>query len=272
MKYIFSLAIAFNLIFYSRAQETICLNETLQHTIHSRYLNENRTYWVSLPLNYSDSLSYPVVYVLDAEWRFELIKNIAYDLGANNKIQKSIVIGIPHIDWEMKRGIDLTFSQSRMEYDGDQVDSTWYNSSNSGGGEKFYHYLTLELMPDVDKNYSTNDHQTLIGHSYGGYFGGYLLSMENPFEVIHIYDPAIWYSNGEVTDRFRSTENVMATTIHVTYQSEPEFHRKKIEEFIRELKRNPNITLTTRYYESETHNSLYLDSFYQGIQKTNNPQ
>lgn len=251
------------------AQDTICVNPTIKHSIESKYLNESRDYWVSLPLQYSDSLSYPVIYVLDAEWRFDIIKNISFDLGANKKIQNSIVIGIPHVDWENKRGQDLTFSQSRIEFDGDAVDSTWYNESNSGQGMKFYNYLISELIPNVNQNYSTNNHETFIGHSYGGYFGGYILSLEHPFEVIHIYDPAIWFSDGEVTEQFKKNKYKKETKIHLTYQPIPAFHKSKIEEFIKELEANGSIEFTKELYVNETHNSLFLDSFYKGILKTN---
>ncbi|OEJ99830.1 alpha/beta hydrolase [Roseivirga misakiensis] len=251
------------------AQDTIAVNKTIRHTIKSEYLNENRDYWISLPIRYSDSLEYPVIYVFDAEWRFELVRNIAFDWGANEKIQNAIIVGIPHIDWRKKRGQDLTFSHSTYEYDGEQVDSTWYNDSNSGNGLNFYKYLTKELIPNVNRTYSTNNHETLIGHSYGGYFGGYILSLDHPFDSIHIYDPSIWFSNGEVTEAFKNTRYTKATKIHITYQPEPEFHKRKIEEFIEALERNKNITLTKTFYPNETHNSLYIDSFYQGIIKTN---
>ncbi len=251
------------------AQDTICISKTMKHGIFSKNLNEQRDHWVSLPLHYSDSINYPVIYVFDAEWRFDLIQNMSFDLGANNKIKKSIVVGIPHVDWKDKRGMDLTFSQSRMEYDGEKVDSTWYDKSNSGGAKKFYDYLTKELIPDVNKSYSTNDHETLIGHSYGGYFGGYILSLDHPFEVIHIYDPAIWYGDGEVTKRFKNTAYGKTTKIHLTYQPQPKFHKDKIDAFIEALEATENITLTKRLYEQETHNSLFLDSFYEGIQLTN---
>lgn len=251
------------------AQDSICIAKSIEHTIYSEYLDEDRSYWVSLPLNYSDSLKYPVIYVFDAEWRFELTKTIAFELGAWNKIKKSIVVGIPHIDWKEKRGIDLTFSQSRIEYDGEEVDSTWYNASNSGGGMKFYNYLTKELIPRINRDYSTTNHETLIGHSYGGYFGGYILSMDHPFEILHIYDPSIWFSDGEVTKLFKKINYHKPTKIHLTYQPEPGFHRKKVEEFIKELTKNSHIELTTEFYNSDTHNSLFLDSFYKGITKTN---
>lgn len=250
------------------AQDTISLNPSIRHSIPSEFLNEERTYWIGLPLNYADSLNYPVIYVLDAEWRYELIRNIAFDLGANEKIENCIIVGIPHIDWEYKRGQDLTFSQSRIEYDGDQVDSTWYNEMNSGKGMRFYHYLTKELIPDVNEHYATNGHETLIGHSYGGYFGAYLLSLDQPFEVIHIYDPSIWFSNGEVTKRFIRAQHQQKTKIHLTYQPSPEFHKNKIEEFIEALKGNEHIQLSSNLYENESHNSLFLDSFYQGIRIT----
>lgn len=251
------------------AQDTICVNQTIEHTIHSEHLNEDRRYWVSLPLHYSDSLSYPVIYVFDAEWRFDLIRHIVFDLGANQKIQKAIIVGIPHIDWKNQRGVDLTFSHSNIEYDGEKVDSTRYNASNSGGGMKFYHYLTEELMESVNENYATNTHETLIGHSYGGYFGSYMLSLDHPFEVIHIYDPSIWYSDGEVTGRFQHIDYKKETKIHLTYQPVPEFHKSKIEAFIKLLEENKYIILTTELYDSESHNSLFLDSFYKGVLITN---
>jgi len=255
--------------FSTLAQDSICVRKTIRHTIQSEYLNENREYWISLPLKYSDSIEYPVIYVFDAEWRFDLIKNIVFDLGANKKIQKAIVVGIPHIDWENKRGQDLTFSQSRIEYDGEKVDSTWYTDANSGRGMYFYNYLINELIPHVNKHYSTNDHETLIGHSYGGYFGGYILSLEHPFEVIHMYDPSIWYSDGEVIKKFKEKKYTGKTKIHLTYQPKPEYHKNKIEAFINALEENTYISLTKCFYENDTHNSLFLDSFYQGIIKTN---
>ena len=269
MKRILTILLFAGLVLHVTAQETICINEAITHRIQSKYLGEPRNHWVSLPFRYSDTLSYPVIYVFDAEWRFELIRNIVFDWGANKKIQNAIIVGIPHIDWKSQRGIDLTFSQTRNEYDGEAVDSTWYNATNSGGGSQFYQYLTQELIPHVNHNYATNGHETLIGHSYGGYFAGYLLSLDHPFEVLHIYDPSIWYSNGEVISRFRDTDYTKETRIHITYQPEPAFHREKIEAFIAELEKTPSIILTMQFYPEETHNSLFIDSFYRGILETN---
>ncbi|MEL7223027.1 MAG: alpha/beta hydrolase-fold protein, partial [Bacteroidota bacterium] len=121
MKHLF-FVLLFSMPVLLAAQDRICINEAIEHKIMSSHLQEERTYWVSLPLRYSDSLSYPVIYVLDAEWRFDLLRNIIFELGAWEKMEQSIVVGIPHIDWKNQRGIDLTFSHSRVEYDGEAVD------------------------------------------------------------------------------------------------------------------------------------------------------
>lgn len=254
---------------FSFGQELYCGNiPTYEFTLQSTFLDTPRTYWVSLPYKYSDTTNYPVVYVLDAEWRFDLANSVLYDFGGNNKLQKSIVVGIPNIDPVKQRGIDLTFSQTRTEYDGEAVDSTWYNSSNSGGAMKFYQFLVEELIPKINKDYTTNGDNTLIGHSYGGYFGAYLLSLDHPFTRMHLYDPSIWYSNGEVNSRLKQLNLKKKMDIFISYQEEPKFHFEKIQELIDLLKEQDSINLHTAFFPEESHNSLYVPSFFEGIQLT----
>lgn len=249
------------------AQMDTCINRTLKYKIISEHLQESREYWVSLPMRFDSSKKYPVIYVLDAEWRFDLIRNLAYDLAGNRKIPHHIIVGIPHIDWEFKRGIDLTFSQSRMEYDGEEVDSTWYNSKNSGGAIKFYQFLQKELIPHVNGNYKT-DGNILVGHSYGGYFGMYLLGLEHQFKAMQIYDPSIWYGNGEVLDQIEANYNADDTIhVYIAYQNDPEFHYTKIKDLISLLKNYPTLKLDQKEYNEETHNALYLFAFLDGIRK-----
>ncbi|MGB0839627.1 MAG: alpha/beta hydrolase [Chitinophagales bacterium] len=245
-----------------------CFSPYQEHTIASQHLNEERNYWVSLPMRYDTSKTYPVLYVLDAEWRFGLIQSITYDLAGNKKIPGHIIVGIPHVDWEKQRGIDLTFSQSRMEYDGEIVDSTSYNASNSGGAAPYYRYLTEELLPDVNQHYATNGENILIGHSYGGYFGSYILSMQHPFSALQIYDPSIWYSNGEVLEQVKKgIPKKDKVSVFITYQPKPRFHANKIKALIRLLKKQDNINLQYQFYRNETHNALYMYSFLEGMHR-----
>lgn len=248
------------------SQADSCLYHFKKHNIESTYLETDREHWVSLPMHYDSSKTYPVLYVLDAEWRFDLIRNIAFDLAGNKKIPEHIVVGLPHVDWEYRRGIDLTFSQSRMEYDGEVVDSTWYNAKNSGGAHLYYQYLVKELVPDIEKQYSCNGQNVLIGHSYGGYFAGYLLSLEHPFSALQIYDPSIWYSDGEVIQRLEQIKPTKAIHVFVSYQPIPKFHSSKIERFIKVLQKQKPLTVAQKKYKSETHNSLFMYSFLEGME------
>jgi len=248
------------------SQRDTCINPIQKYEIDSQHLNEKREYWVSLPMNYDTSKTYPVIYLFDAEWRFDLIRTISYDMAGNKKIPHHIIVGIPHIDWKRKRGQDLTFSQSRNEYNEEKVDSTVYNNSNSGGGQNFYNYLNNELVTTVDHDYPTNGNNILIGHSYGGYFNSYILSKNHKFKSFQIYDPSIWYSNGEaILESKNNLQDDVSMDVFITYQPIPKFHSDKIEELIETLSDYKNINLDHKVYNDESHNSLFLISFNDGM-------
>lgn len=235
-------------------------------TLQSKHLAEEREIWVSLPMRFDPSESYPVLYVLDAEWRFDLVRTIAWDLSGNKKIPRHIVIGIPHVEWENKRGIDLTFSHTLNEYDGSTISDGVYNPSNSGGGQAFFDYLSKEVVPWIDLHYPTNGSNVLIGHSYGGYFAAYALSIGSPFNALQIYDPSAWFNKGEVVNRLQShIDKLDSASVFVSYQPSPQYHREKIDALISVLKRRTDISIDAKLYPQETHNSLFLPSFLDGM-------
>ena len=265
MKYLLLVFVSMKALFVN-AQVDTCIVSSTKHIINSIYLNEVREHWVSLPLHYDQNKKYNVLYVFDAEWRFDLLKAITFDLGANKEIPNHIVVGIPHIEMDNKRGIDLTFTESLVEFDGDIVDSNWYNKTNSGGAEKFYNYLVSELIPSINNYYSTTRNNVLVGHSLGGYFNTYILPFDTNFNSYLTFDPSIWYENGETIKRIeRLLGKDKKASFFITYQPEPPFHSAKIEELINVLKAYPNIDLSYKKYSNHTHNSLYMDSFIEGI-------
>lgn len=251
------------------AQQDTCIAPVQTYQIESQHLGATRQFWISLPLRYDPQKAYPVMYVLDAEWRMDLVRPISYDFGGNELIPQHIVVGIPHIDWRSQRGKDLTFSQSRIEYDGSIVDSTTYNTSNSGQAAFFYKYLTTELIPKVNQLFKTSGQNMLIGHSYGGYFGAYILGRDHPFQTFHIYDPSIWYSDGEVLERIQQElDRNRALTVYLSFQPAPSFHAGKIRKLIQLLESYPNIRLGWSFFPDYSHNALFLPSFWEGIRFT----
>ena len=69
-----------------------------------------------------------------------------------------------------------------------------------GGADDFYHFITDELNPILDKDFGINPtHRTLWGHSYGGLFGLYtLFTYPKSFNNYVIASPSIWWNNKSI--------------------------------------------------------------------------
>ena len=247
------------------AQVANNLVEIEKYTIDSKILETERIYWVSLPLNYDSSVAYPVMYVLDAEWKFNITNALEKDLSGNGKIPPHIVVGITHPN----RRLDMTFSTTKLNSDG-VTDTTMWNAQNTGNGLKFLAFIEDELMKEVNQRYSTSGFNILIGHSLGGYFCSYLLPIQKSFKSLQIYDPAIWYNEGEVIKQINSnlsqdTSCIIYIASSGKFDDKVSIHHKKIEELVDSLNRFPNIHSTYKCYENEHHNSMYLYSFLDGM-------
>lgn len=123
-------------------------------TLHSKILNQDRPYWVSLPESYhakANRQRYPVIYVLDAEWNFYWVSEVLKFMRDSRQIPDFIVVGIPNINREH----DLT-----------PVHDT--NDVSSGGGPLFERFLNEELAPKVNAKFQTCSYRILMGHSMGG--------------------------------------------------------------------------------------------------------
>ncbi|MEM7038718.1 MAG: alpha/beta hydrolase-fold protein, partial [Bacteroidota bacterium] len=186
------------------AQSPISAGE--KHTLHSKILGEVREVWIALPENYDANRKYPVIYALDAEWQFDITRSLARELTTYDKIPHHIVVGVPHIDTR-HRLKDLTFTTTEVSSDGkpDPGMASFFNAETSGGGMPFYEHLKSEILPFVDSLYSTNGFDVLIGHSLGGYFGAYIMTLNSPFEAYQLFDPSIWYNHGNAIQHFSET-------------------------------------------------------------------
>jgi enterochelin esterase-like enzyme len=118
--------------------------------------------YVSLPQGYDPQHlhGYPVIYLLDADWYFDGssrmigdggVAGIASSLSNGGRIPKAIVIGVGYVK-KNQRGRDLLWAH-----------------------EKFYAFLTEELIPFIDAEYRTDTTapRTLVGHSDGAYLALY---------------------------------------------------------------------------------------------------
>lgn len=243
------------------AQTDSCLFTIQKKSLLSDALNDTREYWLSLPQNYDSTKEYPVVFVLDAQWRMNLVCTISRQMQHDRHTQPTIIVGIPHPNWKKTRAIDLTFSTSTNDKNGTPVDSNKINTLNSGEAERFYTFLIKELLPELSQNYKIGNDRTIIGHSYSGYFLAYILGRDHSFTTFHLYDPSMWYNNGEAIRQIVKTPPSTPLKIYVSHQKKPTFHANKIEEFILTLEKQAHLDLRTHSFENENHGSLYMPSF-----------
>ncbi len=154
--------------------------------------------YVSLPHSYgAPGKRYPVVYCLDADYSFLVVRNIADHLSERNHLREVIVVGIAY-DGELQYRLNRT-----RDYTPKFVPDGGYGAEYqkvSGGGPKFLEFIENELIPFVDESYTTvKGDRTLSGHSYGGLFTVWtMLTRPDAFNRYIAVSPSLWYDDGLV--------------------------------------------------------------------------
>jgi predicted alpha/beta superfamily hydrolase len=133
--------------------------------INSKALNQKRKLYVSLPENYNDKIKYPVIYVTDANNlnHFEIVSQTIRQQSNFSNFPECIVIGIYILGEERDKELDRTYKEN---------------------GLRFKDYIFDEVIPFVNKNYSTSLFKAMYGHSDGAEFNHYLMfETNNPFDA-----------------------------------------------------------------------------------------
>lgn len=124
---------------------------TTSHTIESVALDEQRTIMVRTPIDYDPETRYPVVFVTDGEWNFELVASYLDYMADSEVYPRLIVTGVINVN----RNRDYI---PRVDEDFD----------DTGGAERFLAFVRDEWVPFVAGRYSASENRILIGHSFGG--------------------------------------------------------------------------------------------------------
>lgn len=241
------------------------------HKIKSKVLKEKRSVWVGLPTNYNKDSSYSVVYVLDAEDRFDITYSITKELFENKAIPELIVVGIPNID-KLSRLSELTFTDSKVNATGKEDTIGYFSSSHTGNGLSFLDFLENEVVPCVNKRHNTTDFNTLMGHSIGGYFCAYIVPIQKTFSAFQIYDPSIWFNDGdaikhlkeELESNYVSNVFISKGTSFSGPREHVDHHLSMIDSLASFLSDYPKLNISTAAYEKD-HNGMYLYSVIDGL-------
>ncbi|MCC9138413.1 alpha/beta hydrolase [Pontibacter silvestris] len=259
----------FMLLFQTFTASSQNSNSAETHQLYSNYLHEQRTFWVSLPAGYDATKKYPVMYVLDAESRFDVARVVAHDRARYKKAVPYIIVGVPNMGTPDKRSNDLTFSTSLYDYHGKPLDVLRFDSTNTGGGMDFSHFINEELVPHINSLYPTSNQNVLVGHSFSGYFASYILPLQQTFTTYLLIDPSIWYNRGEALEHLKSNAEALRKSaginVYVSYQSRPAYNVGKVKELVAYLSKQDHVTIAYKQYLDETHGSIFLQSFVDGM-------
>jgi len=172
-------------------------------TIHSRILEEDRTFLMRVPPRAQKSAEVPrdltVIYILDAEKHFASAAASAafFEASRISSLGPVAVVGIVSTD----RTRDFTPTASNARRDGTIDEKA---PVLGGGADKFLEFLTTELRDAAEKRLPAGTRvvrRMLIGHSYGGLFTLHaLLTHPERFDVYAALDPSLWWDQGTLQE------------------------------------------------------------------------
>ncbi len=172
------------------------LPNTFVHEVPSKATGRHYQLWVSVPAGYvQGEKKYPVVFVTDAAYSFPLVRSIRNLLGQRGRnIEDFILVGLPP-----ERRMSSKDSRSRDYTPSIPVSSSpdQYTGARYGEAEAYRNYLEHQVLPLIVSEYDSDMSRTvLVGHSYGGLFGSYvMLTKPQMFSAYILGSPSLWFDN-----------------------------------------------------------------------------
>ena len=158
--------------------------------IDSALLEETRAFRVRLPEGYFEDSGrrYPVFYVSDADWNFELVADTLEYHAYWGRLPDFIVVGA------------LNVSRNR-----DFVPRADPFFPETGEGDRYVRHLSEELIPIVDGNWRTSEVRILFGHSFGGVLAlNQLFSEPGLFDAYVALGASVWVAERVMFERARA--------------------------------------------------------------------
>lgn len=230
--------------------------------INSRVLNEERKITIYKPPvlpEYAGAAS-PIIYTLDGEYHADFVAQIInYVCERFATMPPITVVGIENFGTARSR--DLTPLVAK--------DSTVYKTS--GGAEKFLQFIREEVFPVVEKDYKKPPYRVLVGHSLAGWLAIHSL-LQHP-EMFNSYvasSPAMHMDNSAYLKILEekinnSTERPNRLFFNVAHEPFPYLRNAKKIDSLLQVKKLKGLSFQFQYYPGETHATVYMKSFYDGL-------
>lgn len=149
----------FLLLLITLVLSNILTAQTIYKEINSEKLGESRQLKIQVPRNYDTSdKKYPVVVVFDGDYLFEIVAGNVDYAAYWEDMPEAIVVGINQYQ---KREADCYYSDQ--------------NSLPIETGAAFFEFVSMELIPFIDKNFRTENFKVAVGHGQTANFINYYL-------------------------------------------------------------------------------------------------
>lgn len=242
-------------------------------SIRSAVLGESRTIQVALPATYGARHAYtryPVLYLLDGQKFFQTVTGVVQHLGsdASPRIPEMIVVGIH----SQQRVRDSSPTRSLKGPRGEEEKD--YEAS--GGADRFLRFLTDELVPFVDRTYSTSGYRLIVGYSFTGLPVMHaLFTQPQAFNAYLAIDPSWWWDDYLLEREARAfiaagAVDRRALFVSTTTNNPPPAFLPKLRyvdtlSSMLQAQQVKGLRFGQRIYDDETHHSVALRSVYDGL-------
>jgi predicted alpha/beta superfamily hydrolase len=237
--------------------------------------------FIATPADYATSgKTYPVVYMLDADYSFALTRNVVQHFVERGKLPEMILvaIGYPGAADDM----EVYYANRKRDYTPGAALTVGYSPNDKdghngqGGADAFRSFIADEVIPFVAANFPASNDRTFIGHSYGGLFGTYvLLTQPEMFGRYVIISPSLWFDNASILkfeNQLASRQAIRARTFFGIGSLETQTATgapmvQQLTHFTKTLKerRNAGLDVTFNVFPGETHESIFPGAVTRGL-------
>lgn len=257
----------------------VTLENTETYLIYSKDIDQHFLIDVFLPKDYQPKKSehqfpkYPVIYVLNSRPNAVM----AAAQRHVSEMPREILVGIDYAD---KDGNPINSFSAYTRDLTPTSDKNWMQAQYAGAGggaEKFLQFINTQVKPLINTRYTVNQHnQTLVGHSFGGLFGFYvLLKHSESFNRYVICSPSLWWDNAilkKFEEEYANTHNNMNKKVFISVganefkggQQDMIIHTQTIVNTIKS-RNYPDLKIEFTTFEDETHESVVAPSIHKGM-------
>src|SRR5689334_4172887 len=149
------------------------LQSTTNHAIYRLY--------IATPADYATTgKTYPVVYMLDADYSFALTRNIVQHFAERGKLPDMILVAIAYPG--AADDMEVYYSNRKRDYTPpsaiqpigfangkpNAAPGGGDGRNGQGGADMFRTFIADQVVPYVEQHFPVSQDRTFIGHSYGG--------------------------------------------------------------------------------------------------------